>query len=524
MPHPLRHRLARLRPLALAILLGVLAAPPLAGQAGGLAESPLADHPRVAEAVRLLEAWMDGQRTYEQVPGMSAAVVHDGGLVWSRGFGVADREDGTPATPDTVYSICSISKLFTSIAVMRLRDAGALSLADPVGELLPWFDIAQAYPDGPPVTVWGLLTHSAGLPRESDHPYWSAPDFLFPTREEVRERLGEQETLYPAERHYQYSNLGLTLAGEIVTELSGRPYDEYVRAEILAPLGMESTRTRMPSHDEEPRLAAGYAALDRNAERRRLPPFDAAGIGPAAGYSSTAHDLASFAAWQIRLLDDPERGGAPADVLSANTLREMQRVQWLEPDWELARGLGFGVYKRGDHLYVGHSGSCPGYRSTVLVEHETGVGAAVLANAMVGVEGYARRAHEILGPALAEAAEEAEEAASAGAEEPGEPEAPEGDRPDFERFTGTYSSQPWGGEAVVVPWKEGLAVVYLPGDDPLEEMDELRFVDPEEAGNDRTFRRLRDDGELGETVVFEVDETGRAVALVQHSNRYPRID
>jgi hypothetical protein len=55
-------------------------------------------------------------------------------------------------------------------------------------------------------------------------------------------------------------------------------------------------------------------------------------------------------------------------------------------------------------------------------------------------------------------------------------------------------------------------------------MDELRFVDPEEAGNDRTFRRLRDDGELGETVVFEVDDTGRGVAIVQHSNRYPRID
>jgi CubicO group peptidase (beta-lactamase class C family) len=519
MPQLRRHRFARLRPLApavgLATLLGVLGAPPLSSQPE---PSPLADHPRVAEAVRLLEAWMDGQRVYEQVPGMSAAVVHDGQLVWSRGFGVADREEGTPATPDTVYSICSISKLFTSIAVMRLRDAGELSLADPVGDLLPWFDIAQAYPDGPPVTVWGLLTHSAGLPRESDVPYWSAPDFTFPTRDEVRERLGDQETLYPAARHYQYSNLGLTLAGEIVAELSGRPFDDYVRAEILEPLGMTSTRTRMPTRDEEPRLAAGYASLDRNAERRRVPPFDAAGIGPAAGFSSTAHDLASFAAWQIRLLD----GDPPADVLSANTLREMQRVQWLEPDWELARGLGFGVYKRGDHLYVGHSGSCPGYRSTVLVEHATGVGAAVLANAMVGVESYARRVHEILGPALAEAAEDAEEPAEPA--EPGELDQPGGDPPDRERFTGTYSSQPWGGEAVVVPWKEGLAVVYLPGDDPLDEMDELRFVDPEEAGNDRTFRRLRDDGELGETVVFEVDDTGRGVAIVQHSNRYPRID
>ena len=491
---------------------------------------PLAEHPRVAESIRLLETWMDGQRDYEQVPGMSAAVVYDGDLVWSRGFGLADREAGTPATPETVYSICSISKLFTAIGVMQLRDAGELSLADPVGEHLPWFTIEQAYPEGPQVTVWGLLTHSAGLPRESDFPYWSGPEFTFPTRNEVRERLAEQETLYPAARHFQYSNLGLTLAGEIVAELSGRPYEEYVRDEILDPLGLHDTRPAMPSPEEEPRLAAGYGALDRDAERHRVPPFHARGIGPAAGFASTALDLARFASWQLRLLDEGGADGAddgedddPADeplpdVLSANTLREMQRVHWLEPDWQLARGLGFGVYRRGDRTFVGHSGSCPGYRTTVLVEHGSKTGVAVLANAAVGVEGYADQAHQILAPVLAEAAGEDEAAVPEDDAEAAE------ETPDFERFTGRYDIQPWGGEAAVVPWKEGLAVLYLPTDEPLEAMDELRYVDPEEAGNPNTFRRVRDDGSLGETFVFEVDESGRAVALVQHSQRSPRIE
>lgn len=527
-PRP-RHVLPSL-PLAALLLAGAgavsAAQEPVAEPAAAEAR-PLAEHPRVAESIRLLETWMDGQRDYEQVPGMSAAVVYDGDLVWSRGFGLADREAGTPATPETIYSICSISKLFTAIGVMQLRDAGRLSLADPVGEHLPWFGIEQAYPDGPAVTVWGLLTHSAGLPRESDFPYWSAPAFAFPSREEVRERLTEQETLYPAARHYQYSNLGLTLAGEIVAELSGRPYDEYVRAEILDPLGLHDTRPEMPSPDEEPRLAAGYGSLDRDAERHRVPPFHASGIAPAAGFSSTALDLARFASWQLRLLDeDDDEGeedaaGEPADVISANTLREMQRVQWLEPDWQLARGLGFGVYRRGDRTFVGHSGSCPGYRTTVLVEHRSKTGIAVLANAAVGVEGYADKAHAILAPVLAEADE------AAGKDEPAVPgddaEAAEA-KPDLERFTGRYDVQPWGGEAAVVPWKGGLAVLYLPTDDPLEAMDELRYVDPEEAGNPNTFRRVRDDGSLGETVVFEVDESGRAVAMIQHSQRSPRIE
>lgn len=497
-------------PLALLALAGLTAALPAAEPA-----PPLAGHPRVAEALRLYETWLEAQRAYQQVPGLSAAVVHGDELLWSGAFGVADREAGTPATPETVYSICSISKLFTALAVMRLRDEGRLALADPVGKRLPWFTIAQAYPEGPPVTVWGLLTHSSGLPRESDFPYWSAPEFSFPTRDEVRARLSEQETLYPAAAHYQYSNLGLSLAGEIVAEASGRPYAEYVEAEILGPLGLADTRPDMPEPAEEPRLATGYGALTREGTRERLPPFRARGIAPAAGYASTALDLARFASWQLRVL---ESGGDA--VLDADTLREMQRVHWLEPDWETARGLGFGVYRVDGTTFTGHSGSCPGYRSTVWIEPEARFGAAALANASgLGTELYVRRAHQILAPALAEAEEEAE--AGAAEDEPSATTAPEAPAGDLERFTGTYSVQPWGGEVAVLPWKDGLAMLYLPTENPLESLDELRRVEPDGG---TVFRRVRDDGELGETVVFEEDGDGRVVAFVQHSNRYPRVD
>jgi CubicO group peptidase (beta-lactamase class C family) len=483
---------------------------------------PLADHPDVQEAVRFLDTWMDGQRAYQQVPGLSAAVVHGDETVWSRGFGVMDRETGEPATAETVYSICSISKLFTSMAVLQLRDEGRLSLADPVGEHLDWFDIAQTYPDGPPVTVWGLLTHSAGLPRESAHPYWSAPDFPFPTREEIREQLAGQTTLYPAARHFQYSNLGLTLAGEIVAEVSGESYDDYVQAHLLAPLGLADTRPEMPSRETEPRLARGYGSMNRDAERLPVAPFTARGIAPAAGFSSNALDLARFASWQLALLDeDRDDDDAPiAEVLSPNTLREMQRVQWLEPDWELARGLGFGVYKRGGDILVGHSGSCPGYRSTVLVEHDAGLGATVLANASgVSVESYARQAMKILEPALA--------AASKDDDSEGDEDEETEESPDVERFTGHYDLQPWSGEMAIVPWKDGLAAIYLPSDDPLEEMDHLKPAEDDDAAysaDGTVFRRVRDDGELGETVVFELDDSGRAVAVRTHSNRYRRLD
>jgi len=209
-------------------------------------QRPLRTHPRVQEAIGLLEIWTDAQVAYQQIPGASMAVVHDQELVWSAGFGLANRERGVEATPQTIYSICSISKLFTSIGVMQLRDAGQVRLDDPVARHLSWFTIRDAYPDAPPVTIEGLLTHSSGLPRESDTPYWSAPDFRFPTHDEIVRRLPEQEELYPAQTYHQYSNLGLTLAGEIVAAVSGQPYDGYVRDRILTPLGLASTTPEIP--------------------------------------------------------------------------------------------------------------------------------------------------------------------------------------------------------------------------------------------------------------------------------------
>ena len=95
-------------------------------------QGTITDHPRVQEALQLLELWVDAKQDYDDVPGMSMAVVYDQDIIWSKGFGLANREDQVPATPSTLYSICSISKLFTSVGVMQLRDAGRVRLDDPV--------------------------------------------------------------------------------------------------------------------------------------------------------------------------------------------------------------------------------------------------------------------------------------------------------------------------------------------------------------------------------------------------------
>ncbi len=470
----------------------------------------VADHPRVREATGLIETWLDAQRAYQRVPGVSAAVVYDQEVIWSGASGFADPEAGTPATTTTAYSICSISKLFTSIGIMQLRDAGELRLDDRVGDLIPWFDIQVSYDGSPPVTVEGILTHSSGLPRESDFAYWIDP-FDFPTREQVVRRLREQEMLYPADRYYQYSNLGLTLAGEIVAEVSGESFVDYMRSRILDPIGMSDTWPDIGEYPFPDRLAAGYSAPRRDGTRARLPTFAPEGISPAAGFASTAEDLARFASWQFRVLDP---GGDP--VLRGNTLREMQRVHWMDPDWKTTRGLGFGVYRSEGETYVGHSGSCPGFETTIQLYTPDRTAAVVMMNSNgVNPSAIALEMLRIVATAAPEAVHESEAEAQEPARAPDlAAEMPE----EFQRFVGAYDETPWGGESAVLPWKGGLAILWLPTMSPLDDLTLLKHVE----GN--LFRRIRDDGEPGETYEFVDDESGQVTGLRYHSNTYPRID
>jgi CubicO group peptidase (beta-lactamase class C family) len=452
----------------------------------------------VAAALDLVRTWLDAQQAYEQVPGVSAAVVYDQQILWSGGFGFADRERKVPATPSTIYSICSISKLFTSIGVMQLRDAGKLRLDDSVGQHLPWFRIKQPVAGAPPVTIAGLLTHSSGLPRESDFPYWTGPDFAFPTREQIIGRISTQEALYPAATYHQYSNLGMTLAGEVVAAASGRSYDEYVRHNVLEPLGLRSTTPTMPTPGPGGRLATGYSAVARDGMRRPLPPFAARGIGPAAGFASTAEDLARFASWQFRLL---AKGGT--EVLKANTLREMQLVHWVDPDFETTWGLGFTVWRSGEKTFVGHGGTCPGYRTQLLLKPDERVATIVMANALgVNSQLMAQRMYDIVGPAIRAALKDSVKVK----------------RPDpaLAKYIGRYEAS-LGGEIAVVAWEDGLATLSLPTVDPVTRLSKLRMV------GKHTFRRVRKDDAMGEAVVFDMGPDGRPTRMVWHSNHFRRV-
>jgi hypothetical protein len=231
-----------------------------------------------------------------------------------------------------------------------------------------------------------------------------------------------------------------------------------------------------------------------------VPFFQAKGIAPAAGYASTAEDLAHFLSWQLRLRD----GGN--EVLAGNTLLEMQRTHFVDPEWKTFWGLGFSVARRNDRTFVGHGGSCPGFRTQVAIQPDDKVGMVFLANAMVNTSTYVYGMYDLVAEAVREAT----------GKDGAKGDLTVADGPDLSPYVGSYSGQPWGGESAAIRWKGGLALMSLPTDNPLQAITRLKHVEGD------VFRRVRSDGELGEEIVFERDASGRVTGYRQFGNLSPR--
>ncbi len=453
------------------------------------------------EAFKLVEVWLEAQKDFDKLPGLTAIVIEDQEVLWSGAFGLANVEKNIKADASTLCSICSISKLFTSVAIMKLYDEGKLRLDDRVSDLLPAYKLEQKYPESGPVTIRSLLTHSSGLPREAGYPYWTGPDFPFPTKAQIDSKLSEQETLYPASTYFQYSNLGLTLLGEIVEEISGIPYDEYVQQNILKPLGLSDTRTELPEQLYGNELAIGYSALTRIGKREKVNFFQANGIKPAAGFSSNVQDLGKFASWQFRLRDT-----IVTEILKPSTIKYMQNVHWTNPDWKITWGLGFVVYKGADgNTWVGHGGNCPGYRSILQIDLKNKRAYSVMINANgTNPAKYANGINAIINKVNIPKKEE--------------PADDNIKKKNLQEFVGYYSPMPWWSEEYISTWDGKLVTLGLPSEKPGESMTFYKHIEGD------TFRRIRDDQELGETLIFERNKTGKIIRYKHHGNYSKKID
>jgi CubicO group peptidase (beta-lactamase class C family) len=456
----------------------------------------------LASRFRAAGALIDARLAKEAVPGAAIGVVHDQSLVWSHRYGVESLETRAPVTDDTLFSICSISKLFTGVAVMNLVEDGKLSLDAPITS---YVGVVPSDTTGAeePATVRNLLSHVSGVPREPVEDVWA--DNSFPDHEQLRATIAAQSQLYRPYDYWQYSNLGMAMLGEAVASVSGQPWGTYVDETILSPLGMDRTTTDMPFDRVGAGFARGYFVRSPEGKRQPVPPHQFRAFAPAAGVASSVNDMAKFASWNFRLRD---RGGE--EVLKATTLKQMQRVHWVGADFdEPAWGLAFAATRYGDKTLWGHGGYCPGTRASFVMRLPSKIGIVMMATANdVSPEMFVKQVYALTADAVeAVHGEKATEEAAA---------KPKDGAVALADYEGYYAVENYDWDLYVGFDEDGLFILPVFDDDPVKGMLSLKH----ESGD--RFRRKRKDDTLAEPVVFERNAEGRVTALVHHSYRHTK--
>ena len=301
-------------------------------------------------------------------PALSIALVDDHQLIWAEGFGYADREQRSPARPETVYQIGSITKLLTALAVMQLVQQKRIDLDRPLTEYLPEFNMQTRWPLAAPITVRALLCHHAGLPT-----YLLKGFFSEQPLSELLHELRAEHLAYEPHTVFNYSNLGSNLLGMVIERITGLSYGPAMAKQLLTPLGMRHTGFTLQG-DIGTHLARGYV------HDRPTQPTPVRDV-PAGGLYSNVLDLARF-------MRCAQAGGTldGTQILAETELHRMFEPQYANQplDFGHRSGLGWmlsGLPIEGGGQQAWHNGGTKAFLSQLAILPEKKLGVVVLANA-----------------------------------------------------------------------------------------------------------------------------------------------
>lgn len=370
-----------LKALVLAAALSTVAMPVFAQTAP--AAPPAASIDTMATEISgYFEAYMQSAH----VPGLVFGVVKDGKLVLVRGLGVMETGSERPVTADSRFRIASMSKAFTALAILKLRDQGKLSLDAPAERYVPELK-GWKYPtsDSPRIRVADLLHHTAGF--VEDNPWGDRQQPLREAEFTAMLKAGMPFAQAPGIR-MEYSNYGYALLGRIVSNVTGMRYQDWIARNLMAPLGMKSTGYDVFAGPQEAR-ALGYRWQD-DAWLREPDMADGA-FGAMGGVQTSAND---YWHWVSFLLSAwPARDGVDAGPVARATVREIVEGSNFVAASERAAALGApcrqsNAYAKAWRVIedcdlgrvLTHGGGYPGYGSTVILLPDAGVGIFAFAN------------------------------------------------------------------------------------------------------------------------------------------------
>ncbi|MBC7850945.1 MAG: beta-lactamase family protein, partial [Chitinophagaceae bacterium] len=323
-------------------------------------------------------------------PGLAYGIVVDGKLVHAGNYGYTDVEKKIPVTSSSVFRIASMSKSFTAMAILHLRDAGKLELDDPAYLYVPELKkLKYASSDAPAITVRHLLTHSAGFPE--DNPWGDRQ--LADTDKELIALIEKQISFSNSPGvAFEYSNLGFALLGKIVTAVSGKPYQQYIKENIWQPLGMKTAEWEYGNVAPD-KLAHGYRWLNEKwNEETLLHDTPDGSWGSMGGMMCSIEEFANYMG--LHLSAWPASNAADPGPIKRSSVREMHhpwRFTALNPNYKYndgrscpivaayCYGLGWTRDCEG-RVYIAHSGGLPGFGSQWRIMPDYGIGIVAFAN------------------------------------------------------------------------------------------------------------------------------------------------
>jgi CubicO group peptidase (beta-lactamase class C family)/D-alanyl-D-alanine dipeptidase len=319
---------------------------------------------RYTTAVAALERYIEHEMKDKAIPGLSIALVDGDRIVWSRGFGWEDAERKVPATPETVYRVGSVSKLFTDIGVMQLVERGQLDLDAPVTKYLPEFRPRNRF--GKAITLRQLMSHRSGLVREP--PVGNYFETSEPTLAQTVASLNRTSVVYTPESTVKYSNAAIAVVGYVLERTQREPFAAYLKRAVLTPMGLEHAAFE-PETALVRRLAKAVM-WNQHGEVFPAPTFEL-GMAPAGSMYASMPELARF---MIVLFN----GGAP--VLKRETLEQMWTPQFAPASATTGFGIGFGLGSLNGERVVRHGGAIYGFATELAAMPDARLGVAVSAS------------------------------------------------------------------------------------------------------------------------------------------------
>ena len=326
----------------------------------------------VKAALAYVQHWLAHHVRLTQQPGCAIAVAHKGRVVLERAYGHADLIKGRKLTPRHRFRAASHSKSFTAAGIMLLRERGLLRLDDPVGQY-----VDRLHPQVAETTIAQALSHSAGLIRDGvDAGQWQDRR-PFANERDLRRALAGPLVI-DASTRFKNSNHGFGLIGLVMEAITGERYVDWITREVIAASKLTETTPDVPAAKGGP-MARGHSGRLPLGRRVVIPgdnPTHA--LAPAAGFVSTAADLARFFASL-----DP---AASRSILTPASRREMVRRHWRDDQSSIGQhyGLGITIGRTGDWDWFGHGGGFQSCLSRTIVLPGRDLSVSVLTNAVDG--------------------------------------------------------------------------------------------------------------------------------------------